>query len=160
MQTRIVQMGAAIAAVVLVLTVARTQAFAASDHEKCSTTDTDVENLNATDGTEASCQAEATKQGDGPRRDQRPRVFSDGRAAPRPPVSRREYLRRTPKQIAARPTRRPARTAPPMRSLPQPAEAKPLRSPATTLSPKRRLKAQTAATQSRPRTMTLLQGPS
>jgi hypothetical protein len=48
MQTRIVQMGAAIAAVVLALTVARTEAFAASDKESCSTTSTDVTLKNPT----------------------------------------------------------------------------------------------------------------
>ncbi len=56
MQTRVVQIGAAIAALVLVLMVARTAAFAASDKESCSTTSTNVTNTNP-DGTEAVCNA-------------------------------------------------------------------------------------------------------
>lgn len=61
MQTRIVQIGAAIAAIVLALMLARAQAFAASDHESCSTTHTDVTNAN-TDGTTAECDAAATSK--------------------------------------------------------------------------------------------------
>ena len=57
MQTRIVQMGAAIAAAVLVaLMVARTEAFA-SGQEKCSTTNTDVTSGPSSDGAEATCDA-------------------------------------------------------------------------------------------------------
>src|SRR5208282_2082659 len=55
---RIVQTGAAIAAVVLALMVARTEAFAASGKESCSTTDTDVTSGPNSDGTEAECDAE------------------------------------------------------------------------------------------------------
>jgi hypothetical protein len=56
MQMRIIHVGAAIAAIVLALTVARTDALAASDKESCSTTSTDVTHLNA-DTTEAICDA-------------------------------------------------------------------------------------------------------
>ncbi|MGA8793986.1 DUF6764 family protein, partial [Candidatus Binatus sp.] len=56
MQTRIVQMGAAIAALLLALMVARTEAFAASDYESCSTTSTNV-NLTNPDGTAVICEA-------------------------------------------------------------------------------------------------------
>ena len=57
MQTRIVPMGAAIAAVAIALIVARTEAFA-SGHESCSTTSTDVTSGPSSDGAEATCDAE------------------------------------------------------------------------------------------------------
>ena len=58
MQTRIVQMGAAIAALVLALTVARTETFAGSGKESCSTTSSDVTSGPNSDGAEATCDAE------------------------------------------------------------------------------------------------------
>jgi hypothetical protein len=57
MQTRVVQMGGAIAAVVLAVMVARTEAFAHSDKESCSETSTDVTSGPNADGTEATCDA-------------------------------------------------------------------------------------------------------
>lgn len=57
MQMRIIHVGAAVAALVLALTVARTDAMAASDKESCSTTSTDVTSGPNTDGTEAQCDA-------------------------------------------------------------------------------------------------------
>ncbi len=57
MQARIAQMGAAIVAVLFALVVARTEAFAASSQESCSTTSTNVD-LRNPDGTEAICQAD------------------------------------------------------------------------------------------------------
>jgi hypothetical protein len=59
MQARMVQRGTAIAAVLLAIIVARAEAFAASDHESCSTRSTDVNHRNP-DGTEAICQAAST----------------------------------------------------------------------------------------------------
>src|ERR1700722_1392710 len=56
MQTRIVQMGAAIAAVTIALMVARTEAFASS-HESCSATSTNVTSGPGSDGVEATCNA-------------------------------------------------------------------------------------------------------
>jgi hypothetical protein len=57
MRTRIIQMGAAIAAVAIALMVARTEAFA-SDKESCSTTTTDVSEGPSSDGAVATCDAE------------------------------------------------------------------------------------------------------
>src|ERR1700721_1903428 len=57
MRARIVVLGAAIVAVLFALMVARTEAFAASSHESCSTTSTNVD-LKNPDGTEAICQAD------------------------------------------------------------------------------------------------------
>src|SRR5271155_3341672 len=56
MRTRIVQVGAAIAAVSLALIVARTQAFA-SGKESCSTTTTDVTSGPSADGAVTTCDA-------------------------------------------------------------------------------------------------------
>ena len=56
MRTRIVQVGAAIAAVSIALIVARTEAFAAGK-ESCSTTTTDVTSGPSGDGAEATCDA-------------------------------------------------------------------------------------------------------
>ena len=56
MQSRIFQMGAAIAAVVLILMVARTAAFA-GDSESCSETDMNVGPLVSSDGTSVECYA-------------------------------------------------------------------------------------------------------
>jgi hypothetical protein len=57
MQAGIAQMGAAIVAALFALMVARTEAFAASSQESCSTTSTNVD-LKNPDGTEAICQAD------------------------------------------------------------------------------------------------------
>ena len=67
MRTRIVQVGAAIAAVAIALIVARTEAFAAGK-ESCSTTTTDVTSGPSADGAEATCDAASrrTQRGEGP----------------------------------------------------------------------------------------------
>ncbi len=57
MRTRMVQMGGAMAAVVLAVTVAQTEAFARSDKESCSTTSTDIIVENVSDSTEVECSA-------------------------------------------------------------------------------------------------------
>jgi hypothetical protein len=56
MHTRVLPIGAATAAAVLALMLARTDAFAASDKESCSTTDTNVGFMNS-DGTGVTCDA-------------------------------------------------------------------------------------------------------
>jgi hypothetical protein len=58
MRTRILQMGAAIAALLLALTVSRTETFAGSGPEKCSTTSTDVTSGPNSQGAEATCDAD------------------------------------------------------------------------------------------------------